>query len=295
MKNRKYTVCMGIVLLSVMTLISAAPAFAQEIETEGNAAVATAEEMTTVDDVVEDWMVPIPADNLFDGIYDIEVLSSSSMFQITSCQLIVQEGEMSAAMTMGGTGYLYLFPGTGLEAAAADEAQYIPFKEGADGKHTFLVPVKALDEGLPFAAFSKKKEKWYDRTLVFLSTSLDTAAFKTMDMTTVEDLGLEDGEYYMEASLSGGSGKASISSPARIIIEDGIATAEIIMSSKNYDYMIFQGEKLLPVNEEWNSTFMLTVPGFDYNMAVAADTVAMSQPHEIDYVIRIDSSTVTAE
>ena len=82
-------------------------------------------------------------------------------FKIDSCELIVQDGEMSAAMTMSGTGYLYLYPGTGEEAVQASEDEYISFTEGSDGTHTFLVPVKALDEGLPFAAFSKRKEKWY--------------------------------------------------------------------------------------------------------------------------------------
>ncbi len=71
---------------------------------------------------------------------------------------------MTAKMHMGGTGYLYVYMGTGEQAAAAEEADYIPFTEEADGTHSFTVPVKALDEGIDCAAFSKKKEKWYDRT-----------------------------------------------------------------------------------------------------------------------------------
>ena len=65
---------------------------------------------------------------------------------------------MTAVMTMGGKGYRYLYMGTGEEAVAADESEYIPYVEDADGAHTFTVPVDALDEGIACAAFSNKKE-----------------------------------------------------------------------------------------------------------------------------------------
>ena len=214
------------------------------------------------------------------------------MFKIDSCELIVQDGEMSAAMTMSGTGYLYLYPGTGEEAVQASEDEYISFTEGSDGTHTFLVPVKALDEGLPFAAFSKRKEKWYDRTLVFLSTSVDPAAFANLQMTTVEDLALEDGEYLMDATLSGGSGKASIASPARVIVENGAATVEIIMSSKNYDYMLVDDVKYLPIDNNDRSAFEIPVSDLTKPLHVIADTVAMSTPHEIEYTITFDSDSI---
>ena len=81
--------------------------------------VATAEEMTYVVDVVEDWMVPIPGSAVKDGVYPVTVDSSSAMFKIEEAKLTVQGGKMSVVMTMGGTGYLYLFMGTGEEAAAA--------------------------------------------------------------------------------------------------------------------------------------------------------------------------------
>ena len=111
-------------------------------------------------DVVEDGMTPVYADELADGVYPVEVDSSSSMFQVTACALTVKDGAMRAVMTMKGTGYLTLYMGTGQEAAGAAEADYIPFVENADGTHSFEVPVKALDMGIDCSAFSKKKEKW---------------------------------------------------------------------------------------------------------------------------------------
>ncbi|MDO5541119.1 MAG: hypothetical protein Q4F83_13815 [Eubacteriales bacterium] len=259
---------------------------------QGSSQVASADEMTTPEDIVEDWMVPIYGEELNDGTYDVEVLSSSSMFRIEKCELTVSEGKMAAVMTMGGTGYLKVFMGTGEEAVKASEDEYIPFAETTDGKHTFEVPVEALDMGINCAAFSKNKEKWYDRILVFASTSLPMEAFKEVKMTTVADLNLEDGAYLADASLSGGSGRTEIESPAEITVENGEITARIVFSSPNYDYMLVNGEKYEPVNTEGNSAFLIPVPGFDYNMPVVADTIAMSTPHEIDYTILLDSASV---
>ena len=263
-----------------------------EEKKDGESAVASGDETVEEEEVVEDWMVPIPAENVADGEYDIKVDSSSSMFNITACKLTVADGKMTAIMTMGGKGYRYLYMGTGEEAVAADESEYIPYVEDADGAHTFTVPVDALDEGIACAAFSNKKEKWYERTLVFRSDSLPADAIDNPSMKTAEDLGIADGEYTVEVTLSGGSGRATVESPTKIKVENGIATATIIMSSSNYDYVIVGEEKYLPVNTEGNSTFEIPVTGFDYNMPISADTTAMSTPHEIDYTLYFDSKTI---
>ena len=86
---------------------------------------------------------------LKDGVYPIQVDSSSDMFRITQCQLTVKDGTMTARMTMGGTGYLKVFMGTGEEAEQASEEDYIPFTEQPDGTHAFQVPVAALDQEIP--------------------------------------------------------------------------------------------------------------------------------------------------
>ena len=48
-------------------------------------AVADASQMTTVQDVVEEGMTPVYASELVDGVYNISVESSSSMFKIADC------------------------------------------------------------------------------------------------------------------------------------------------------------------------------------------------------------------
>ena len=243
-------------------------------------------------EVVEDDMVPVYAESIEDGIYDVAVDSSSSMFNIVSCRLMVENGKMEAEMTMGGTGYLYLYMGTAEEAATAGESNYIPFNELDSGEHSFRVPVEALDAGIDCAAYSKKKEKWYDRVILFRADSLPSDAYTVSDKKEVADLGLEEGEYTVSVKLSGGSGKAKITNPAKLIIQEDKATAVIEWGSPNYDYMVVDGEKYLPVNTEGNSTFEIPVAAFDCKLNVSADTTAMSTPHEIDYVLYFDSGTI---
>ena len=104
---------------------------------------------------------------------------------------------------------------------------------------------------------------------------------------TQEETGWEfqDGTYQMEVELLGGSGRASVTSPAKVEIKDGKAEATLEWSSPNYDYMVVDGEKYLPVNTEGNSVFQIPVEAFDQDIAVIADTVAMSTPHEIEYTL----------
>ena len=101
---------------------------------------------------------------------------------------------------------------------------------------------------------------------------------------------LADGVYYVDASLSGGSGKASVQSPAEITVIDGEITAKVVMSSPHYDFMEVGGVRYLPVNEEGNSTFLIPVT-LDEDIPVSAETTAMSQPHVIDYTLRFDGAT----
>ena len=254
--------------------------------------VASASDMAEVEDVVEEGMTPISGDKVKDGTYSVTVSSSSKMFDITACELTVEGGKMTATMHMGGKGYLYVYMGTGEQAAAADEADYIPFTEEADGTHSFTVPVDALDEGIDCAAFSKKKEKWYDRTILFRADSLPTDAFADGVVTTPESLSLADGTYTADVALAGGTGRASVQSPAELTVKDGQVTAKIVWSSKNYDYMKVGDTKYDTVIEDEHSTFEIPVSCFDWAMAVKADTTAMSEPHEIDYTLTFDSASI---
>ena len=253
----------------------------------------TQPETVEVIEVVEEGMVPVEGSALKDGDYPVEVSSSSSMFKIESAVLHVSGGEMTADMTMSGTGYLYLFMGTAENAGNAPESEYIPYTENAEGQHVYTVPVKALDAGIECAAFSKRKEIWYDRTLLFRADSVPMEAFAESRFTAPESLELADGSYTVEVTLEGGSGKATVNSPAKLTVQDGKYTAEIIWSSNKYDYMVVDGEKIEPVSTEEFSVFEIPVTGFDFKMPVSADTTAMSTPHEIEYTLYFDAATIT--
>lgn len=107
-----------------------------------------------------------------DGLYTIGVQSSSKMYNITKCVLHVWDGQMTAVITLSGNGYGYAYPGTVEEANAAPMDTWIPYVEDWNGAYTYAVPICALDEATSVAAYSKRYEKWYDRTLVFHSSTL---------------------------------------------------------------------------------------------------------------------------
>lgn len=99
-------------------------------------------------------------------------------------------------------------------------------------------------------------------------------------------MNLEDGEYSVQVDLEGGSGKAGVVSPTILIVRDGRAFTQLQWSSSNYDYMVVDGEKYLPINEEgMNSVFEIPIPAMDEAVQVIADTTAMGTPHEVEYTL----------
>ena len=79
---------------------------------------------------------------------------------------------MTAAMTMSGDGYGKVYMGTAQEAAQAPEAEHICPETGKQQEVVFTVPVAALNQEIPCAAWSVRKGIWYDRVLVFRSSAI---------------------------------------------------------------------------------------------------------------------------
>ena len=100
-----------------------------------------------------------------------------------------------------------------------------------------------------------------------------------------------DGAYTCAVTLTGGTGRATVQSPAELQVENGVITATVVWSSKNYDFMEVDGQRYFPVQTEGNSTFEIPVV-LDEDMPVAAETLAMSQPHVIEYTLHFDGSTL---
>ncbi len=308
--------------------------------------VAGATETAKAKKIGQYGMLPIYPSDLNPGTYSIEVSSSSSKFHIVEAALTITEDAMTADITLSGKGYLCLYMGTGEEAAAASEDQYIPFEEIND-YYVYHIPVEALDKGISVAAFSKRKEKWYDRTLLFDASTLpeEALALELPDYDLIEkalkayddqeiaseteessdnntsktnsaseiaeensgetsseslllpadpvSMDLEDGEYSIEVVLTGGSGKATVSSPTILEITDGKTYAHLTFSSSNYDYMIV-GDQTYQ-NETTGggySRFTIPITAMDAEMPVIADTTAMGGQTEISYTLHFYSESV---
>ena len=139
---------------------------------------------------------PAPEATVANGIYSMDVVSSSSMFKVVDCILTAKDGKMSAVLTLSGTGYGYLYMGTKEEAASAEQSSWIPYQMNKEGKYTYIVPVEALDKELEVAAYSIKKGIWYDRTLTFQSET----------MRKIADLNSTDSENKGDSGNTGNNG-----------------------------------------------------------------------------------------
>ncbi|MCM1023064.1 MAG: hypothetical protein NC395_03280 [Prevotella sp.] len=133
----------------------------------------------------ENGLKPVYADKIKNGTYSVEVESSSSMFRVVDCKIVVADDRITAFMTMSGQGYGLVFPGTGDEALAADSSEYIDFTLNDEGQKVFSLEIEALDKKINCAAWSIKKEKWYDRELVFKSENLPKNALKNSSVYVI--------------------------------------------------------------------------------------------------------------
>ncbi|MCR5611624.1 MAG: iron transporter [Clostridiales bacterium] len=221
-----------------------------------------------------------------DGVYTADFKTDGSMFHVNEAHhgkgvLTVKDGKMTIHISMPSKNTVNLFLGTA-EDAQKDGAKLIEptvdtvtYDDGTtDEVYGFDIPVPYLDKEFDCALVGTKG-KWYDHK-VSVSNPV---------------LRLEDGEYTCAVTLTGGSGKATVESPARIVIKDGRATATVVWSSKHYELMTVNGVEYKPVNTEGNSTFEIPVE-LDADMKVSALTTAMSEPHTIEYTLRFDSSTL---
>ena len=222
-----------------------------------------------------------------DGTYTADFDTDSSMFHVNEAldgkgNLTVENGRMTLHISLQSKKIVNLYVGTAADAASheADWLQpttdTVTYSDGtSDEVFGFDVPVQALDTDFQLAILGTKG-KWYDHTV---SVGNAVAAADEAAETPA------DGSYTCEVTLEGGSGRATVESPAALTVENGKMTATIVWSSPNYDYMIVDGEKYLPTNSDGNSTFAIPVAALNTPLAVTADTVAMSTPHEIEYTL----------
>lgn len=236
-----------------------------------------------------------------DGVYTADFSTDSSMFHVSeACDgkgtLTVKDGVMTIHISLGSKKILNLYPGLA-EDAAKDGAvllepttDTVTYSDGmTEEVYGFDVPVPAIGEEFNLALIGTKG-KWYDHKVKVsdpVAEDSREAANGSFDMSA-----LADGSYTIELTMEGGSGRASIQSPTQLAIADGAATATLEWSSPNYDYMLVNGEKYLPVNTEGNSVFEVPVEALDAPLTMIGDTVAMSTPHEVEYTVTFHSETL---
>ena len=222
-----------------------------------------------------------------DGVYTADFDTDSGMFHANeACDgkgtLTVENGTMTFHVSLASKKIVNLYVGMAADADANKADWLLPttdtvtYSDGTSEEvYGYDIPVAAVDEDFQLALLGTKG-KWYDHTV-----SVRNAEPKTEQTAETP----ADGAYTAAVVLEGGSGRATVESPAALTVADGKMTATIVWSSPNYDYMVVDGEKYLPTNTEGNSTFEIPVAALGTPLAVTADTVAMSKPHEIEYTL----------
>ena len=120
---------------------------------------------------------PLYAADVANGTYEIEAETlNSSMFRIVACTLTVTDESMSAHVTLSAKGFGKLYAGRGADADSGEGSAVSLFTEDGEGRHTFDIPVSALDTPIPVAGWSIKRERWYDYDVVFHADSLPEGA-----------------------------------------------------------------------------------------------------------------------
>lgn len=273
-----------------------------ENTSSSEASSTTGSDGKTEENSTDDGSGEAKANELQDGTYTAKFDTDSSMFRVNEANdgkgtLTVKNGEMMIHISLGSKRILNLYSGLA-EDAKKDGAELlmptedvVTYPDGTTEEvYGFDVPVPALDTEFDLALVGTKGT-WYDHK-VSVSDPQPIEDSETNEASKTASL--EDGTYTMEISFEGGSGKAKIASPVTITAAGGNVTATLQWSSPNYDYMLVDGQKYLPVNKEGDSVFEIPVSVFDEPVKVIGDTVAMSKPHEIEYTLTFLSDTIKA-
>ncbi len=213
-----------------------------------------------------------------DGVYTAEFNTDSGMFHANeACDghgtLTVENGEMTFHVSLRSKKIVNLYLGTAADAEQNESEWLQPttdtvtYTDGTSEEvYGYDIPLDAVDTDFQLAILGTKGT-WYDHTVSVRNPCSRRRA------DTAAESPVPDGSYTCAVTLEGGSGRATVESPAALTVADGKMTAAIVWSSPNYDYMLMDGEKYLPINTEGNSTFEIPVAALDTALAVTADTV----------------------
>ena len=286
MKDTRFVSLLAVSALLAASLAGCGSSASSVASSASSEAVSSVAE-SAVSEAASESAAASSARTLEDGTYTAEFDTDSSMFHVNEARdgkgtLTVEDGQMTLHISLQSKKIVNLYVGMAADAPdhGADWLQpttdTVTYSDGTSEEvYGFDVPVEALDTDFQLAILGTKG-KWYDHTVSV--RNVEAQAAEAVETPA-------DGSYTCEVTLEGGSGRATVDSPAALTVADGKMTATIVWSSPNYDYMIVDGEKYLPTNTEGNSTFEIPVSALGVPLSVVADTVAMSTPHEIEYTL----------
>ena len=273
------------VLLSALLLAGCGAPTAPAVTT----APTTAEETAAVTEATptQETEPAVAAKVLPDGEYTVDFETDSGMFRANeACNgkgtLTVKDGMQTLHVSLQSKKIVNLYVGTAEQAQQSGAVWLEPtvdtvtYSDGlSEEVFGFDIPVVSVGQAFDLAIIGTKGV-WYDHKV------------------SVQNPVPQAGDYTCEVVLSGGSGRASVVSPAKIISDGEALTATIQWSSPHYEYMIVDGVQYDPIQQEGNSTFQIPVV-LDADMAVSALTVAMSEPHLVEYTLYFDSTTLAGK
>ena len=255
--------------------VTAAPTVAEE-----TAAVTSATPTQETEPAVAAKVLP-------DGEYTVDFETDSGMFRANeACNgkgtLTVKDGIQTLHVSLQSKKIVNLYVGTAEDAQQSGAVWLEPtldtvtYSDGlSEEVFGFDIPVVSVGQEFDLAIIGTKGV-WYDHRV------------------SVQNPVPQAGTYTCEVTLNGGSGRASVASPAEISSDGETLTATIQWSSPHYEYMIVDGVQYDPIQQEGNSTFQIPVV-LDADMAVSASTVAMSEPHLVEYTLYFDSATLAGK
>ena len=283
MKKKSITVAILTIMLAASTILSGCSGNGTDTQKKTETSVEQTDQKDTDQKEKEEKEEQKEAE-LADGVYKADFVTDNGMFQVNEAYdgkgtLTVKDGEMTIHVSLRSKKIVNLYVGLAKNAKNDEKNLLEPTTDTvtySDGT------TEEVD-----LALIGTKGKWYDhKVYVTNPTPVEEEGPKT------EISALEDGNYTMEITFEGGSGKATILSPVTIKAAGGVVTATVQWDSPNYDYMIVDGTKYLPSSTEGGSVFEIPVSAFDEPVSVIGDTVAMSKPHEIEYTLTFRSDTL---
>lgn len=221
-----------------------------------------------------------------DGEYETSAEATGSMFRVISSRLIVKDGKLKASILLSGTGYDYLYTGTAVEAAAADEKSWIAptgsetytdTKTGAEKTgYRFEIPVEELDKQMDVAVRSAKKKTWADKTVTIHST----AAIPTVTPEPTEPPAPSE-------TPGDDSSETPVSVEAPVVKDNGQAFKMFLISEAT---MINKGDKLVLTLKTNNTSFDKLYFGNNDDLAKAPVIQGMQEANDgFSFAFEVDA------